>query len=244
MASVENSKTTFHALLKYSEVKINGVEINKANRAGITALHAACQRGNTVMINMLLKVKGINIHQKDKHGNTPLHLAFASGNISTIVWLCNKDIYQVGFTQKNKLGMHPFQIAVVEQNLEVVKMITTNSRVAKVKEHLLKAKENDGNTMFLLAVKSGSEDMVKFLLENGANIEDKNKNKANAFHLAADINSSEIIHMICKHCEEKYTQHVFIVKNLLEAKDADHLTPLHYSAKRNQKKVLTYLIHK
>ena len=237
MASAKkSSKTTFHALLEYSEV-----EINKPNRAGITALHAACRRGNAIMVNMLLKAKGIHIHLKDKHGNTPLHSAFASGSKKTIDLLINEEI---DLEQINKQGMHPFHIAVVEQNLEVVKMVTTNSTAAKVKEHLLRATENDGNTMFLLAVRSGNEDMVKFLLENGAHIEDKNNYEANAFHLAAAINSPEIIDMICKHCEEKYTQHVFKVKNLLEAKDADNLTPLHYAAKRNQKKVLTYLIHK
>ena len=229
---IENSKTTFHALLKYSKVL---EEINKASLAGITALHAACRRGNAAMVNILLGIKGIGINQKDHHNNAPLHAACAGGNTSVVASLISEG---AEIQTQNKHGMHPFHVAVVSQSLEVVKMIQTDRRISELKEKLLHDKERDGNTMFLLAVKSGDDKIVEFLLENGAHIEDTNSFKANAFHLAATTNSFEIMKMIYDHCKAHHAQY------LLEAKDADSLTPLHYAARKNQKEVLSFLIEK
>ena len=225
-------KTAFDALLQCHTVEEN---VNKANHAGITALHAACRRGNVVMVNILLRITGIDINQTDNHGNTPLHSACAGGSVDVVTALLNSNAKIL--EENNTLGMHPFHVAVVNQSLDVVKMLEADRKVAKIKEELLHAKENDGNTMFLLAVKSGDDEMVKFLLDNGARIGDTNYANANVFHLAASINSCSIMEMIYSHDTSN-------AQFLLEAKDSSSLTPLHYAAKRNQKNVLSFLIDK
>jgi len=232
IVQLENeTKTTFHALLKCHKVR---EQVNEANHAGITALHAACRRGNVAMVNILLGITGIDINQTDNHDNTPLHSACAGGNSSIVAAIIDAG---AKILDKNKLGMHPFHAAVVNQSLDVVKMLQTDTRVAEFKEELLHAKENDGNTMFLLAVKSGDDEMVKFLLDNGARIGDTNYANANVFHLAASVNSRSIMEMIYS-CDASHAQY------LLEAKDSSSLTPLHHAARRNQKDVLSFLIDK
>ena len=225
------TSTTFHALLQCSTVREN---VNATNRAGITALHAACRRGNTAMVDTLLKVEGIDIDQKDKHGNTPLHSACASGNLSTVTTLIK---YGANFQLINKLEMHPFHVAVTVGKLDVVTMIRNDSRVSKSKEELLCAKEEDGHTMFLLAVRGGHDRVIDFLLQIGAQIDDTNKYNANAFHLAAAVNSCNIM-------EKLFAHDPGASLNLIDAKDSSSLTPLHYAAKRNQKDVLSFLISK
>ena len=223
------ASTTFHALLQCSSVNVNA-----PNRAGITALHAACRRGNTAMVETLLKVEGIEIDKKDKHGNTPLHSACASGNLTTVTTLIK---YDANYQLTNKLEMHPFHVAVTVGKLDVVMMIRNDSRISKSKEDLLLAREEDGNTMFLLAVRGGHDKVVEFLLQNGAQIDDVNKKGSNAFHLAAAVNSCSIM-------EKLHAHDPGMSLSLIEAKDLSSLTPLHYAAKRNQKDVVSFLINK
>ena len=223
--------TVFHALIGWSEVC---KAVNKANRTGITALHAACQRGYADMVEELLKIEGIDNNKKDDHGNTPLHAACAGGNIKVITLLIDAGS---NIQENNKLEMHPFHVAADSQKLEVVKLIQANSKVAKIKKQLLDAKDGDGNTMFLLAVKSGSETMVKFLLEIGAQIGDTNKRKANVFHLASSNDSLSIMEIIHNH-DENHT------RNLIKAKDLFSWTPLHYAARRNCNEVVSFLLEK
>jgi len=219
-------------LLDYDKVK-EKENINKPSRAGITALHAACRRENTIMVKLLLKVKEIDVNQKDKQDNTPLHAACAAGNTHIVSLLIDSE---ATIPTKNKHGMHPFHVAVIYQSVDVVKMIHTHSKVAGMKKQLLQDCEDDGNTMLLLAVKSGNAKIVNFLLENGAEIADKNNVNANVFHLAAEVNNLEILEMIYSQCN------AVDVERLLEAKDSNSLTPFHYAARKNQKEILSFLI--
>ena len=225
------TKTTFHALLKCHKVQEG---VNETNHAGITALHAACRRGNDGMVNILLEAEHIDIKKTDNHGNTPLHSACAGGSTNVVACLIDAG---ANILETNKLEMHPFHVAVVNQSLDVVMMIQTDIRVAKMKEELLSAKDDDGNTMFLLAVKSGDNETIKFLLRNGAQIGDTNETNANVFHLAASVNSLSIMEII-------YAYDTGLAQTLIEAKDSSSLTPLHYAAKRNQKDVVSFLIDK
>jgi len=225
------ANTTFHALLQCPSVREH---VNATNRAGITALHAASRRGNTAMVETLLKVEGIEIDKKDKHGNTPLHSACASGNLSTVTTLIK---YGADYQLTNTLEMHPFHVAVTVGKLDVVTMIRNDSKVSKSKEELLCAKEEDGHTMFLLAVRGGHDRIIDFLLQNGAQIDDTNKDDANAFHLAAASNSCSIM-------EKLFVHDPGMSLNLIEAKDSSSWTPIHYAAKRNQKDAVSFLITK
>jgi len=91
--------------------------------------------------------------------------------------------------------------------------------------------------MFLLAVKSGDDKIVNFLLKNEAQMEDTNKVNANVFHLAASINSLSIMEMI-------YAYDTDLAQGLIDAKDSSSLTPLHYASKHNRKDVASFLIDK
>ena len=99
--SVEKKKTAFHALLACDKVMEN---INKPSRAGITALHAACRRENTIMVELLLRVKEIDINQKDKQDNTPLHAA-----VTLILFPCSLILKQQS-RQKTSMECIPFML--------------------------------------------------------------------------------------------------------------------------------------
>ena len=217
-------ETTFHVLL---QLKVN---VNSSNDAGVTALHAACERGIIAMVKELLPCEGIKIDQKDGQKNTPLHTACVSGEKEIVSALIEAG---ADVMEENEDEMTPLHIAVVERKLEIVKMILDMR--AGDKEDLLQAIEKDGNSPFLLAVKTGDEEMVKFFLDNGAILVDQNGNGANALHLATSLNKVNIMEILYN-AENG--------EDLLDEEDWDDRTPLHYAAKYNQVEALEFLLDK
>ena len=218
-------ETTFHVLLQRK------VNVNIGNKAGVTALHVACERGIVAMVKELLLFEGIEINTKGYyHWNTPLHTACVSGEKDIVFALIEAG---ANVMEENDDNMTPLHIAVVERKLEIVKMILDMH--ADGKEELLQAIEKDGNSPFLLAVKSGDEEMVKFFLNNGANLVDQNGNGANALHLATSLNKVKIMELIYD-AEDG--------EDLLDEEDRDSRTPLHYAAKYNQVEALEFLLDK
>ena len=215
-------ETTLHVLLQRK------VNVNSQNYAGLTALHVACNRGIIIMVRELLAVEGIDINKEDEQQNTPLHTACISGEKDVVFALIKEG---ADVMKENKDEMIPLHLAVVERKLEIVKMILDT--YAGDKEDLLQAKEKDCNSPFLLAVKTGDEEMVQFFLDNGANVADQNGNGATALHLATSLNKVKIMQLIYSTDDGE---------DLLEKSDWDGRTPLHYAAKYNQIKALEFLV--
>ena len=224
-------KSTFHALLQHSKI-----DVNCRNRAGITALHVACSRGNSHMVNQLLQVKKIKINIKDKHDNTPLHAACGHGNQNVVESLIKAG---ADYQEKNSDGKHPLHVAVVERNLEAVITILCHAAFDDKVADLLCARDKRGHSVFLLAVLSGDELLVKFLLDKKiATISDKSRYGYNCFHYAASINKEKLMQMI-------YAYNESISLQLLDdANTLSHYTPLHFAAKTNQVDALRFLIAK
>ena len=216
-------ETTFHVLLQYK------VNVNSQNDAGVTALHAACERGVTAMVKELLSCESIEINKKDEQQNTPMHTACVSGEKDVVFTLIE---HGANVMEENNDKMTPLHVAVVERKLEIVKIIL---KCADDKKKLLQAKEKDGNSPFLLAVKTGDEEMVKFFLDNGANVADTNANEATALHLATSLNKVKIMELVYVDGDGN---------DLLDKIDNDECTPLHFAAKYNQIDALKFLLNK
>ena len=177
---------SFMALLRCSK------NVNGQNSAGTTALHVACKRGSTGMVKKLLhfKKKSIGVKITDNHKNTPLHIACAHGNRE----MCKALIkHGASIKEKNKDGMNPLHVAALEHNQHVVEMFFSDERCAEHKEDLLADTDNDGHTPFLLAVKSGDAKVVEIFIDNDVDITVKNSNGANALHLAAIADYTEVL---------------------------------------------------
>ena len=217
-------KTTFNLLL---QLKVN---VNSQNNAGVTALHAACERGIIAMVNALLLVEDIEKDKTDRHKNTPMHTACISGEKDVVSALINGG---AKIMEVNGDKMTPLHVAVVERKLEIVKIIL--DMCAEKKNELLEAKEKDGNSPFLLAVKTGDEEIVKFFLHNGANVADSNANETIALHIAASLNKVKIMELVYVTDDDE---------ELLNEEDSDECTALHLAAKYNQIEALEFLLNK
>ena len=121
----------------------------------------------------------------------------------------------------------------------------------------------EGNTRLHIAVVSGNIEPVKFLLENGSNIEEKNLEGNTPLHIALESNNEKMIKFLIEigsNIEEKNfegntplhiavaTQNEKLMKFLvesgcnLEEKNLKGNTPIHIALESNNEKMIKFLI--
>jgi ankyrin repeat protein len=138
-------------LTKMEELVRKGIDVNLADAQGRTALHYAAQGGHKDVVELLF-AENASVDAKDKDGKTPLELA-ASQRHSEVVKL------------------------LIERGADIPTMHLAASfgRVDKLQSFLktgmdVDARDKNGQTSLLRAVKSGHMETVGFLIENGADV--------------------------------------------------------------------------
>lgn len=186
-----------------------GADVNVVNKDGRTAAHAAAFESLCTPLKQILQ-KGCNPSLKDDDGDTPLHDAISKKCDRAVALLTNHLKCDMVCTNNN--GFNPIQWAAlkghafaVERILEKVPGIAnvaksdgfTALHIAAINDHkeiasnlILKGKakinctDDGGMTPLHLAAIEGYFEMVKILVQNGADIKLKNKNGDTPLHLA------------------------------------------------------------
>lgn len=148
---------------------IKGVSnINHANKSGVTPLMKAAQRNSLEVVDLLLK-NGADPMLKDVEGNSLAYYVVQSYNTKKqeefdkkVSLLKEKG---VNFTKQQADGETLWHLAIKKNDLSLLK------KIAQL-DVPLNTKNSEGNTaLHLAAMKAQNADVLKFLLENGA---DKN----------------------------------------------------------------------
>lgn len=144
-----------------------GININKKNELGETALMLACQRWDTSIVELLLN-SGANINQSNRYDQTPLILATQvnyNNNSEIIKLLINKgadvDIEDV-------FGETALTIASKYYSVEIVELLFKSQKDIAKKSGLL-------NKMLFNAVDRSYKELIQLLLDLGADINSLDK---------------------------------------------------------------------
>lgn len=240
---------------RVKEIFDNGAFISARNSTiGMNALMYACRNGHTEVAKFLIE-KGAKIDFKDKAGQTALIHAITSKKIDTAKFLIEKGA-DINLVDSN--GNNALIYAVEVGNIEFVKYlvskgadinaesefgITALCRAACLKSTDIakflierganidgaKIKKSDHSPL-QDAVYLGNMDMVKLLVNNGANVNLKNASGNSIIYFAVCQNRTEILKFL-------------LGKNILvDALTTDNISPAMIATIKGNKEILKLLI--
>jgi ankyrin repeat protein len=203
----------------------SGNPINKSTHDDRIYLHWAAYRGNTALVEYLI-AKGSDINFEDSHGTTPI--AFAAGNGLLNQGVCEA-FFKAGIDPKKKYadGTNLLLLAVpFDKELTLTDYLVT-------KELSLKDVDNNGNTAFDYAARTGNVALLKKLAEKGV------KHTNNALLIATQGTRRETTPL------ETYKYLVEEVKIKPTATNKSGENVLHLLAnKPNQTEIINYFLAK
>jgi len=135
-----------------------------------TVLHTACRHNTTqeldaLAIVILLFGKNVQVNVQDDAGNTPLHNAAASGCDKVLDYLLMKD---ADFFIKNNAKKLPLHEAAYFGPVKCVELLFYKVPAGDLRIVAIDSKDERGNTPLHYATLNLNEEIVVFLLEQGA----------------------------------------------------------------------------
>lgn len=143
----------------------DGINANTRDEQGTPAIVKAAQQTSWKAVDVLLLAPGIDINAASPRGETALMLASLHGHLNTVRKLLSlgADTHQRGWTALHYAASadHPDSTAIAELLLE--------------HHAYIDAASPNGSTPLMLAAQYGSENMVRLLLEAGADTSLRNQ---------------------------------------------------------------------
>lgn len=161
-------------------------ELEGKDTQGFTRLHYACVCQQVEIVSFLIE-RGANVNTKDAEGLTPLYWAYQFGNISIVRLL-------LGGKAKvdTRSGLSPLYLACdhldKKQSLEIVRFLVEERMQPIVNRGKMDGNEH-GVNVFHLACKNGNIELMRYLLQRGANAYLLDKLGRSALHFAAQSDS-------------------------------------------------------
>jgi ankyrin repeat protein len=230
------------------------------DKSGNNALHFATHLNRTCMIDILLDSGYFNIEDKTQNDdqNTPLMIACDDASLDMINLLISRGADVNYENRKNRTPLiiateskSPFDYHMIDLLLSKgadVNGVTSNGNTVllsatkfgdrKLMEYLVKlpnininCTHNDGATPLMRASYLNFSDNVSLLIENGAEIEAKNKRKETALYIASFRGYIDVVKLLV----EKFNANV-------NNGDCDGDTPLSVACYENQAEVVSFLL--
>ena len=188
-----------------------GENINAESIDGWTPLHWAVRRVNIQTVRFLLEL-GANVNAGINRSSTPLHEA-ARGNF---------EILRVLLEHGTNVGAEAVKMPIVadDRTIEVICML----------EHGVDVNAGSNSSTPLHVTACGSVEILRMLLEHGANVGAEDGKGKTPLHFVPDFGSTEIVRVLLEHGAN------------VGAEDNEGRTPLHVAARHGSIEVLRVLL--
>ncbi len=174
----EDQITSFTKAAKFDDISVvkslinAGLSPNTLDPKGNPMLFLAVKENSSKVIDYLTNLPGIEISLANQSGETPLMIASIDGNLPVVKYLVLSKKANL-----NNPGWTPLQYACTKGHLEVAQFLVANG--AKVN-----ALSPNNSTALMMSVMSGNEYLVKYLLDNGADLKIRNQQGLTAIDFA------------------------------------------------------------
>lgn len=172
-------------------LKIKGIDVNKKDKDGVTALYIACRDGHTPAIKLLLAYPNIDInHELPEDGTTSFFMACANEHADVVRLLLDHKDIDINKVQKN--GATPLYATCRYGDVKTAKLLLTHKDIAINQEV-----QQDGTTPLYVACLYGHVDTVKLLLDQqGIEINKDDQWGITPLHLACQKGYSSIVQLL------------------------------------------------
>lgn len=153
------------------------------------ALELAIDRNNIDMVYLLLSY-GASVSERNHLGKTPLYVAAGKGNIDIIMLLLKRGA-DIHITHA-LFGRTPLHYAVVCQQTEAVKVLVEHLVKINSKD-IIDLTEDNGDSALSMATLMNNTNVIRYLIENGADISIKNRCGQTPLHIAATYCNINIV---------------------------------------------------
>lgn len=192
IACENNNKEIIELLIK------KGANINDVDHNNRTALHEACKKGNLEVVKILIE-NGANIHIEEESGKTAVTFAteiVQPESLEIIKYLKDKGANLLVKDKNNNNLLHKVIGGVQKDIKETIKIIKY-----LISEKIELNEQNTiGNTPLINAILlTKNIEIVKILIENGADINIENGTNKNAIDLTIKRKSHEILDVLLQY---------------------------------------------
>ncbi len=177
----------FSGSLDIAKVLVNaGADVNLKSTEGLTPLFIAVQKNHKPVVKYLLS-KGARIDEKsEEYGRTALYIACVESlDIVKMLVDAGADV-----NLKSNMGIAPLFVAVRSKHILIAKYLL--SKGARINEKNGK----NGETALYQACFGGSLDIVKVLIDAGADVTITNAQGKTPLDVAIENNHQEIVHYL------------------------------------------------
>ena len=178
LAQTDEQITDFAKAAKFNDVSTvrnlvsKGVNPNILDSKGELMLNLAIKDKSNDVVAYLLNNQTTDVDISNKFGETPLMIASIEGNLPVV-----KALVQGRKAKIDHIGWTPLHYACARGQLEVAQYLLANGAIVD--------SMSPGNTTpLMMAVQSGNEQLIKLLLDKGADLQIKNNNGFTAIDIA------------------------------------------------------------
>lgn len=209
------TRGVINTLETYQYLEKLGISPNVITNKGITPLHSIAYRGKDLDVFNYFLSKGVNVNQADDNGNTPFHNAAYRNDLKIVDLLLKsvKEINKknkagksaltnaiqrnsadvVNLLLKNgadiyvtdKKGNNLSYYLVKSYNPKKMEEFKQKVAALSTKGFDFKKEQEDGNSLYHLAIEMNDLNLLKWVYKQGININAKNNNGLTVLHKAA-----------------------------------------------------------
>ncbi|XP_022091401.1 transient receptor potential cation channel subfamily A member 1-like isoform X2 [Acanthaster planci] len=236
LPAVSTGFTPLHLAARYGWLEAamlllkNGASCDASTHLGQRPIHLAARRGHADIIRVLLEYDKDQVKAFDKDLMTPLHMAAISGDIDVCQLLINNGV-DIGAREVSNMTAVMMACAVGHQSFIHCVLQSAPSQGLKACDLLLHT-DNEMKTVLHIAISNGCKELVKFLLDSGADVNAQCGMGHTPLHLIAVVGNTDIANLLLD------------FGATIEKGDNELMTPLHRAAMYNRLAMVGLLLDK